>query len=144
MQKPSGREEGDFLFCRGHIRGLRKEIGEEGVADEGIFVSLMRPFGHGVGKERDVHIAAGCVFSRIGESHDPVQVSVYALFIAVEDAAQRLAAAVPLYKNFRAFRKRRKVAAAAAEEYVVLIQDVAGIDESFFRIGEARLSSSSP
>lgn len=122
MQKSSGRKEGDILFCRGHIRGLRKEIGEEGVADEGIFVSLMRPFGHGVGKERDVHIAAGCVFPRIGEPHDPVQVSVYALFIAVEDAAQRRAAAVPLYKHFRVFGKRRKVA-AAAEEYVVQVPE---------------------
>ena len=122
MQKPSGRKEGVFLFGRGHIRGLRKEIGEEGVADEGIFVSLMRPFSHGVGKERDVHIAAGCVFPRIGESHDPVQVSVYALFIAVEDAAQRLAAAVPLYKHFRAFGNRREIAASAAKEQVVPVQ----------------------
>lgn len=81
-QQVSKKKKADILFGRGHIRGLRKEIGEEGVADEGIFVSLMRPFGHGVGKERDVHIVAGCVFPRIGESHDPVQISVYALFIA--------------------------------------------------------------
>ena len=37
-----------------HIGGLSEETCEESVADEGVLVSLMAAFGHGIGKESNL------------------------------------------------------------------------------------------
>ena len=129
------RKEGGILFSRGHIRGLGKEIGEEGVADKGILVSLMTRNGHRVGKDGDIYFIAVFVRALIGKSHDAIQEGVRVLFVIVENTFQRGTAPIPLYKNLRALGQSCKVAGSGAIEYVVFIQDVAGIDKCFIRIG---------
>ena len=96
----------------------------------------MAPFRQGVGKERDIHVIAVFVRTLIGESHNAVKVSVSGFLITIEKTFQRSAAAVPLYKDLRAFRQSRKVVGSGGIQYVVSVLDVAGVDERFYGIGD--------
>ena len=62
-----------FLFPgSSHIGRLGEETREERVADEGVLISLMTAFGHGVGKECYIHVVSVFVFALIREPHDTV------------------------------------------------------------------------
>lgn len=106
----------EWMSIRGgsriYIRRLCQETCEEGVADEGILVSLMSPLGHGVGKERDIHFVAVFVRSLVGESHDTVQEGISAFIITDQKTFERSPAAVPLHKDPRAFGQSREVVGA--------------------------------
>jgi hypothetical protein len=56
-------------------------------------------FSNRAGKDGDIYIVPIFVRTLIGESHDPIQESVYVLFLIMDNSFQRGTAAVPLYKN---------------------------------------------
>ena len=91
---------GILLPDSSHIGSLSEETREESVADEGVLISLMAAFGHGVGKECYIHVFSVLVFALIRESHDTVQESVRALILTMKYAFQRIAAAVTLLLEF--------------------------------------------
>ena len=98
-----------FLLGCSRIGRLSEETCEESVADKCVLVSLMSAFGHGVGKECDIHVFSVFVFALIGESHDTVQERVRALIITVKYAFQWTAAAVTLHKDLKTFGQSGKV-----------------------------------
>ena len=96
----------------------------------------------GVGKEGDVHVTTVLGPARVGESHDTVQEGVPAIRITAEEAFHGRAAAVAPNQDLRAFGQRCEEAGAVAVEHVVAVPDVAGVDRSFFRIGDIAQSHS--
>lgn len=122
---------GILLPDSSHIGSLSEKTREESVADEGVLVSLMSAFGHGVSKKSNIHVVSVFVFALIREPHDTVQESVRALIITVEYAFQRSAAAVTLHKDLRTFGQSRKVVRADGVEYVVPVHDITCVDKSF-------------
>ena len=64
---------GILLPDSSHIGSLSEKTREESVADEGVLISLVAAFGHGVGKECYIHVFSVFVFALIRESHNTVQ-----------------------------------------------------------------------
>ena len=54
----------------------------------------MAAIGHGIGKERDIHVVSVVVFALIRESHDPIQEVLRFLIFTIKYAFQRSAASV--------------------------------------------------
>ena len=63
---------GILLPDSSHIGSLSEKTREESVADEGVLVSLMSAFGHGVSKKSNIHVVSVFVFALIREPHDTV------------------------------------------------------------------------